>query len=59
MSTSRSRSALAFRVSTLRPLPTEVVNIYPRWRGYEFFLVRDQIMVVDPETLEIVDILEA
>jgi hypothetical protein len=41
------------------PLPTEIVTIYPDWRGYEFFLVRDQIVVVDPRTLEIVAVLEA
>jgi hypothetical protein len=35
------------------------VNIYPRWHGYEFFVVRDQIVVVDPRSLEIVAILEA
>lgn len=31
----------------------------PQWRGYEFILVHDQILVVDPATLEIVAILEA
>lgn len=46
------------RVS-LRPLPSEVVTIHPDWRGYEFFLVGDQIVVVDPRTLEIVDVLPA
>ncbi len=40
-------------------LPTEIVNIYPDWRGYEFILVRDQIIVVDPRTFEIVAILDA
>jgi hypothetical protein len=44
------------RVS-LRPLPAEVISIYPEWRGYEFFLVRDQIVVVDPRTGEIVDVI--
>jgi uncharacterized protein DUF1236 len=41
------------------PLPTEIVTIYPEWRGYEFFLVREQIVVVDPRTLEIVAVLDA
>jgi hypothetical protein len=41
------------------PLPAQIVTIYPEWRGYEFFLVRDQIVVVDPRTLEIVAVLEA
>jgi Protein of unknown function (DUF1236) len=43
---------------SFRPLPVEVVTIYPEWRGYEFFLVRDQIIVVDPRTLEIVAVLD-
>lgn len=43
----------------LYPLPEEVVTIYPEWRGYEFIRVRDQIVVVDPRTLEIVAVLEA
>jgi hypothetical protein len=41
------------------PLPREVVTIYPEWRGYEFVLVKEQIVVVDPRTFEIVAILEA
>lgn len=41
------------------PLPTDIVTIYPDWRGYQFFLVRDQIVVVNPRTLEIVAVLEA
>jgi hypothetical protein len=41
------------------PLPQEVVSIYPEWRGYEFVLVRHQIVVIDPRTFEIVAILEA
>jgi hypothetical protein len=40
------------------PLPATIVSIYPDWRGYEFFLVRDQIIVVNPRTFEIVAILE-
>lgn len=41
------------------PLPAEIVTVYPDWRGYEFFLVRDEIIVVNPQTLEIVAVLEA
>jgi hypothetical protein len=44
---------------TFHPLPTEVVTIYPEWRGYEFILVGDQVVVVDPQTFEIVAVLEA
>lgn len=41
------------------PLPAEVITYYPEWRGYEFILVNDQIVVIDPQTLEIVAVLEA
>jgi hypothetical protein len=47
------------REISFRPLPAEVVTIYPEWRGYEFFLVRDQIVVVNPRTMEIVAVLDA
>ena len=47
------------REVSFHPLPVEVVTVYPEWRGYEFFLVRDKIVVVDPRTLEIVAVLEA
>jgi len=43
----------------LYPLPTQVVTIYPEWRGYEYILVGDQIVVIDPRTHEIVAVLEA
>jgi hypothetical protein len=43
----------------LQPLPSDVVTVYPEWRGYEFFLVRDEIIVVDPNTYEIVAVLNA
>jgi hypothetical protein len=40
------------------PLPAEIITIYPEWRGYEFFLVNNQIVVVNPRTLEIVDVID-
>ena len=44
---------------TFHPLPADIVSIYPDWRGYEFVLVRDQIVVIDPQTFEIVAVLDA
>jgi hypothetical protein len=41
------------------PLPTEIISVYPDWRGYEFFLVGDQIVVVNPRSMEIVAVLDA
>jgi hypothetical protein len=40
-------------------LPSEIVTIYPEWRDYEYILVNDKIVVVDPRTLEIVDVIDA
>jgi hypothetical protein len=47
------------RDATFHPLPAEIVSIYPDWRGYEFILVRDRIVVVDPQTFEIVAVIDA
>ena len=41
------------------PLPTEVVTIYPEWRGFDYILVGDTIVVIDPATREIVAVLDA
>ena len=44
---------------SFHPLPAEIVTIYPDWRGYQFILVKDQIVVVDPRTFEIVAVIDA
>ena len=44
---------------SFHPLPAEVVTIYPEWRGYNFVLVGDQIVVIDPGTFEIVAVIDA
>lgn len=41
------------------PMPEQVYAIYPEWRGYDYIIVGDQILVIDPRTHEIVAILEA
>jgi type IV secretory pathway VirB10-like protein len=41
------------------PLPREVFVIYPQWRGYDYILVGDEILVINPRTHEIVAILDA
>ena len=41
------------------PLPAEVVTIYPQWRGFDYILVGDTIVVIDPGTREIVAVLDA
>jgi hypothetical protein len=44
---------------SFRPLPAEVITYYPEWRGYEFILVGDQVVVIDPRSFEIVAVLDA
>lgn len=43
----------------LAPVPVQVVEYYPRWRGYRFFIAGDEIVIVHPRTLEIVAVLPA
>lgn len=47
------------RSVSFHPVPVEIVEVYPDWRGYEFFLVRDEIVIVNPRTLEIVAVIPA
>ena len=43
----------------LYPLPVQVIEVYPEWRGFTYILVGDQIVVISPRTHEIVAILAA
>lgn len=43
----------------LEVLPTEVVEIVPQFRGYDYIIVGDNILIIDPDSLEIVDIIAA
>jgi hypothetical protein len=38
-------------------LPADVVEIVPQYRGYSFFVVRDEIVIVEPSTYKIVTVL--
>ena len=40
-----------------QPLPADVVEVVPQYRGYNFFVVRDDIVIVDPSSYQIVDVL--
>jgi hypothetical protein len=41
------------------PLPPTIVEIEPEWRGYDYFLVGDEVVVVDPDTFEVVAVIPA
>jgi len=40
-------------------VPTTIVEIHPAWRGFHYFMVGDQIVIIDPATFRIVAVLEA
>jgi len=43
----------------VHPLPQQVIVIYPEWRGFDYILVGDEIVIVNPRTHEIVAVIEA
>jgi hypothetical protein len=40
-------------------LPEDIVTLVPAYRAYKYFLVGDEIVIVDPVTYEIVDVIPA
>jgi hypothetical protein len=40
-----------------QPLPADIVEVMPQYRGYNFFVVRDEIVIIEPTTYKIVDVL--
>ena len=47
------------RTVHLNRLPTRILEYAPQYRGYEYFLVGDDILIVDPRTLRIVAVIAA
>jgi hypothetical protein len=43
----------------LFPVPVTIVEIVPEYRGYLYFVYEDEIVIVDPNTLEIVAVIPA
>ena len=41
-----------------RPLPPDVVEIVPEYRNYDYVIVRDEIVIVEPQTRRVVEILQ-
>ncbi len=61
-----SRSSINFNISvgTVVPrtvqfvaVPATIVEIHPAWRGYSYFIVDEEIIIVEPSTLKIVAVL--
>jgi uncharacterized protein DUF1236 len=46
------------RTVVLHTVPETVVDIIPEYRDYDYFVVRDQFVIVEPRTHKIVDVIE-
>ena len=56
----------AIRVGTAIPrsvglhrLPASILSIVPAYEGYSYILVEDDILIIDPDTYEIIDVIPA
>jgi Protein of unknown function (DUF1236) len=41
----------------LNPVPREIVSINPRFRDYRYTVVRDEIVIINPSTYEVVEVI--
>ena len=39
-------------------VPEVIITVHPEWRGYRYFIVNDEIVVVEPDTLKIVAVID-
>jgi hypothetical protein len=60
----RSQINFSLNVGTVVPrsvriatVPATLVEIHPAWRGFRYFVVADEIIIVEPDTLKIVAVL--
>ena len=42
----------------LFPVPREVIAFFPYYRSYSYFVVGDEICIVDPGTYQVVDVID-
>jgi hypothetical protein len=42
----------------IRPLPPEIITIVPQYRGYDYVVYNEEIIIIEPSTREIVYIIE-
>jgi hypothetical protein len=39
------------------PLPEDIVSIVPQYRGYHYVMVRDEVVIIEPRTRRIVNVI--
>jgi len=47
------------RTVRLVALPATIISLVPQYRDYQYFVVDDEVCIVDPQTLEIVDVISS
>jgi hypothetical protein len=40
-------------------LPPDVVRVVPGYKGFDYIVTEDQLLIIDPDTMEIIAILPA
>jgi hypothetical protein len=45
------------RSVTLYPLPAAIIDVNPRWRNYRYVVVRDEIVIINPQTYAVVEVI--
>jgi hypothetical protein len=40
-------------------VPAAIIEIQPAWRGYEYFMVGNRVVIVDPNTMQIIAVISA
>ncbi len=42
----------------IRPLPPRIIELVPEYRGYDYVVYNDEVIIIDPSSREIVYIIE-
>jgi hypothetical protein len=54
-----SVGAVVPRTVELHPLPAAIIEINPRYRNYRYVVVRDEIVIINPQTYAVVEVIPA
>jgi len=39
------------------PLPASIIEIHPGWRGYDYFVYNEEVIVIEPHSYKIIEII--
>jgi hypothetical protein len=46
------------RTVRVAEIPDVIVEVHPEWRGYRYFIVNNELIIVEPDTLRIVAVVD-